>query len=507
MLCPKANLRADVKPIWEILIGFNLGDFIMTNLSNIANDIHFENDYGKEPIALAKFIQTPAELAIGYGVAGFIGFISTGFPALAYVGFIAGNDLVWAKSYNRGKAESWKASQTQELLRLLEEGERDNAVQNPEALTVTRLEGERNTLTQPAKPVVTNAQTCYQTILNSPYASRAIFGYQRTGKTYLAALASRAIGCPVFHVNLLSVGPEDGQYWSHAAQSVCIDLLTCSESDAKAKIKAAIAVVDQFVRHSGNALLVIDEVTFIGFKPNRYADDLAPLLDRIADQIAAFSSAGIKRGKALWTIAPEFVATTLTDQIKAVKKLPLCYVSIEKGRTIGWEGNAIGFSTETFNQIANNFTIEPPPASLGCDRIAYINGMWMPLGEMPSLPPAQSIPDSPQQLIQQWDSAHPSEVFARAALATFVPEVEAIVTEAQDFTEWFPGDPAMHSFIDWLSTRKESSSEITDRQIQSSYWAKKYGRDRSNIDRIVDQAIEYGFLIPTNSEVYDIGTW
>lgn len=478
----------------------------MTNLSNIANDIHFENDYGKEAIALARFIQTPAELAIGYGVVGFIGFVSVGFPALAYVGFIAGNDLLWAKSHNRSKAESWRDSQTQELLKLLEEGERDNAVQNPEALTVTRLEGERNTLTQPAKPVATNAQTCYQIILNSPYASRAIFGYQRTGKTYLAALASRAIGCPVFHINLLSVGPEDAQYWQHAAQSICIDLLTCSESDAKAKIKAAIDVVDQFVRHPGNALLVIDEVTFIGFKSNRYAGQLTPLLDRIADQIAAFSSAGIKRGKALWTIAPEFVATTLTDQIKAVKKLPLCYVSIEKGRTIGWEGNAIGFSTETFNQIANNFTIEPPPAPLGCDRIVFINGCWMPLGDLPALPPA--TPDTPQQLIQQWGSAHPAEVFARAAMATFVPEVEeSIATNAQDFTEWFPDDPAMHSFIDWLSTRKESNNEVTDRQIQSSYWAKKYGRNRTNIDRIVDQAIEYGFLISINSEIYEIGTW
>ncbi len=477
----------------------------MTNLSNITNDIQFENDYGQEPIALAKFIQTPAELAIGYGVAGFIGFVSVGFPALAYVGFIAGNDLLWAKTHNRTKAESWKDAQTQELLKLLEESERDNAVQNPEALTVTRLEGER-TIQQPAKPIATNIQTAFNAILANPYASRAFFGYQRTGKSYLAAIASRAIGCPVFHINLLSYGPEDAQYWQHAKESICIDLSVCGLEEGHAAIKRAIAVVESFIRHQGNALLIVDEVTYIGFKTSRYAEQLAPLLDRISDQIATFSSAGIKREKALWTIAPEFVASTLTDSVKAIKKLPLVYVTITPGKTIGWKGNAIGFSAETFAQVKANYSIEMPPAAFDCDRIAFINGCWMPLGDLPALPPA--TPDSPQQLIQQWGSAHPSEVFVRAAMASFLPEVEAtIATNAQDFSEWFPDDPAMHSFIDWLSTRKESNNEVTHEQIRGSYWAKKYGRDRNNIDRIVDQAIEYGFLISINSEVYEIGTW
>ncbi len=486
----------------------------MTNLSNIANDIHFENDYGREPIALAKFIQTPAELAIGYGVGAFVGFVAAGVPALLYVGFIAGNDLLWAKTHNRTKAESWKDAQTQELLKLLEESDRTIAVQNPEALTVTRLEGDRNTLTQPAKPVATNAQTCYQTILNSPYASRAIFGYQRTGKTYLAALASRAIGCPVFHINLLSYGPEDGQYWQHAKESVCIDLSVCSVEEGHAAIKRAIAVVEAFIKHQGNALLIVDEVTYIGCKTNSYGEQLTPLLNRLADQIATFSSAGIKREKALWTIAPEFVASTLTDTVKAIKKLPLVYVSITPGKTIGWKKNAIGFSAETFAQVKANYSIEMPTIPFSCDRIAFINGCWMPLGDLPALPPA--TPESPQQLIQQWEGAHPSEVFMKAAMATFIPEVEASMTSdrpeviaisSPDFTEWFPDDPAMHSFIDWLSTRKESNNEVTHEQIRGSYWAKKYGRDRNNIDRIVDQAIEYGFLISINSEVYEIGTW
>lgn len=472
----------------------------MTNLSKFANDVHLENDYGKDPIALARFIETPAELAIGYGVAGFIGFVAAGFPALAYIGFVAGNDLVWSKSHNKSKAQHWKESQTSELLRLLEQGETEESASVPESQSP-----------EPVKPIATNAQNCFETILKTPYVSRAFFGFQRTGKTYLAAMASREIGCTVYHINLMSVGPEDGQYWSHAHQSICCDLLTCSENDAHQSIKDAIATVDAFIKHPGKALLIVDEITFIGFRGNRYAEQLGPLLNRIADQIAAFSSAGIKRGKALWTIAPEFVAATLVDNVKAVKKLSLCYVTISKGRTVGWDGHDIGFSDECFKQIATNFTIAEPTASLDCDRVAFVNGCWMPLGDLPALPSTVPIPETPSQLLSRWQSAHPAEVFARAAMAALVPDVDKAIVHATDesidFSDWFPNDESMLAFIDWLSVRRESSNLVSFAQVKSSYWAKKHGRDKATLNRILNQAIDYGFLIPKADDAYTIGEW
>lgn len=472
----------------------------MADLNRFTNDIHLENDYGREPIALARFIETPAELAIGYGVAGFIGFVVAGFPALAYVGFVAGNDLAWSKSHNKSKVQHWKESQTSELLRLLEQDEEEessSASENPSLET--------------AKPIATNTQNCLETILRTPYVSRAFFGFQRTGKTYLAAIASKEIGCAVFHLNLLSVGTEDAQYWTHAHKSICCDLLTCSEEEAHQSIKTAIAIVEEFIRHPGNALLIVDEITFIGFKSNRYSEQLAPLLNLIADQIAAFSSAGMKRGKALWTIAPEFVAATLTDQVKAVKKLPLCYVTIEKGRTIGWKGNEIGFSDECFKQVATNFTITEPTVSFNRDRVAFISGCWMPLGDLPPLPPTAPTPETPSQLLSQWQAANPVEVFARASMAAFVPGVDETIVqptgEAIDFSDWFPDDGKMLTFIDWLSVRKESNDSVSFEQIKGSYWAKKHGRDKATLDRILNQAIEYGFLIQTIDDTYTIGTW
>jgi hypothetical protein len=396
----------------------------------------------------------------------------------------------------RSPISGWFNSQ----LGLLEQGEAEESSSVPE-----------NHSLELARPIATNAQNCFETILKTPYVSRAFFGFQRTGKTYLAAMASRAIGCEVFHINLMSVGPEDGQYWGHAHQSICCDLLTCSEDEAHQSIKTAIAVVEEFVRYPGNALLIVDEITFIGFKSNRYSEQLAPLLNRIADQIAAFSSAGIKRGKALWTIAPEFVAATLTDQVKAVKKLPLCYVTIEKGRTIGWNGHEIGFSDECFKQIANNFTIVEPTVSFSCDRVAFINGCWMPLGELPALPPTVPPPETPSQLLTQWQAANPAEVFARAAMAAFVPDVDKAIVqptdETIDFSDWFPDDDKMLAFIDWLSVRKESNDSVSFEQIKGSYWAKKNGRDKATLDRILNQAIEYGFLIPTVDDAYTIGVW
>ena len=225
------------------------------------------------------------------------------------------------------------------------------------------------------------------TLLASPYVSRAIFGAQRTGKSYLAAVASLELakkGTNVFHINLMSYGDEDAIYWQHARKSIRCDLASMSVNEGKPFIKDAIAVVAEFVQ-TPNSLLIVDEWAYICSTSTPHLNSLFGLLNDLAGQIASLSSAGIKRQRGLWVIAPEFVAGAMVPQGKAAKKLQLLYATIHPDRSIDWNGNAIGFSDELFQQIKNNFPIDLPDSMElpNCDRIAYIDRQWMPIGELP----------------------------------------------------------------------------------------------------------------------------
>ncbi len=242
----------------------------------------------------------------------------------------------------------------------------------------------------PDSTTPTQKKQALSALLASPYVSRAIFGAQRTGKSYLAAVASFELakqGTKIYHLNLASYGDEDQRYWSHTTQSIRGDLASIDSESASRVIQSAIALVQEFFSQN-NAVLIVDEIVYIGSKSGAHAALLDPLMRVIADKITALESTGIKRQKAIWTVAPSFVAGSLSDQCKVVKKLQLCYISIAPGRSIEWDGNRIGFNAELFEQIKNNFPISMPVVGTmpNCDRLCFINGQWMAVGALPSLP-------------------------------------------------------------------------------------------------------------------------
>lgn len=255
------------------------------------------------------------------------------------------------------------------------------------------------------------SHTALARVLADPYESRAIFGAQRTGKSYFAAIATKEIGCKIFHLNLASFEDEDKWYWQHAYKSLTADLTTLDAFSAGIIVKDAIALVHEFYA-SQEAILVIDEIVYIGSVNNRHKDLLIPLLSVIADKITTLSSSGKKREKAIWTIAPEFVAGSLMQDAKAIKKLKLCYLTIAPGQTVDWNGQAIGFSSELFDQIKNNYPVAQPPAqgAIEDERIALIDEVWSPLGELPPLP-KYSDPREQLEAILNSEGTSPVEEF------------------------------------------------------------------------------------------------
>ena len=227
--------------------------------------------------------------------------------------------------------------------------------------------------------------TALDKLLSSPFKGRAFFGGQRTGKTLLAAVATRAahheMGVTVFHINLCSFTDQDGNnevevYWEHAS-SVRGDLAVASMEEGISLVMDAMKCVQQWFA-TPNSILVLDEIAYIGSQNYAHAAILKHLLVDIADKISTLSSSGMKRRQGIWTIAPEFVAGSLTDECKATKKLNLCYATVPSGKTIKWEGadgskQAVTFDAGLFDQVKRNYkelTMPPVTADLaGLDRI------------------------------------------------------------------------------------------------------------------------------------------
>ena len=324
----------------------------------------------------------------------------------------------------------------------------------------------------------TQIPTALSIIVSDPYQSRAFFGAQRTGKSYLAAVTSRqiseALRCKVYHINLASFGDEDSYYWSHAVKSLTCDLSSLGGYEASQMIKRAIELVKEFYS-TQNAILIVDEIAYCGSTVAAHKDALAELMRIIADKITTLSSSGKKRMQAIWTIAPEFVAGSLTQDAKAVKKLKLCYVSVNPDASIDWQGQTVDFDWELFNQIKANFTISEPTCVPSQERVCFIGSDWVPVGELPDLkksqPPPQATPIR-DPVAHLENSLKASDNDADDAFSKFAA---TLTHESQ---------ASLKVFVLWLANKK--GSEISYDQIKDSFARRaNVGRNKEAIMPLV----------------------
>lgn len=239
--------------------------------------------------------------------------------------------------------------------------------------------------------------TAYKLLLANPFLSRIFYGGQRTGKTMLMAKASEALasqGVEVYHINLASYGDEDSGYFQHAKASVTGDLVQITDTGkAHRLIEKAEKVVNAFMQSTTKSILICDEWKYMTNQSNAHAERLEALVNRVADIIAGFESAGMKRAKAAWTAAPGIVAGNMQQGGKAVKGLEPVIVAIAPGHTEQWNGQSLTFDYQVFNQVAKNYQgIEEPTGYFDSSRIAFIAGQWLALGNYP-----KSKPQQPQQ--------------------------------------------------------------------------------------------------------------
>jgi hypothetical protein len=255
----------------------------------------------------------------------------------------------------------------------------------------------------PALPVAGEATTQYDSrpeaiapedgplsiLLATPYQNRLVFGGQRTGKSFLVAIATRYLaskGIKIYHLNLshtkTSEGrDEDSEYWQHATASIRCDLGSLSAETASSVIDKAIGMVQTFWAQTG-AILVVDEGPAQAATSNRHRVLLDPLNALIAAMSSQCNSTGLKRAKSVWAIGPEFVAANMTQHGKSFCKMgSLVHVFIHPASQSEWNGQRLVFDTGLFKQLSTNFqgTILETASAEFCDRAAQIEGSFYSL--------------------------------------------------------------------------------------------------------------------------------
>jgi hypothetical protein len=356
-------------------------------------------------------------------------------------------------------------------------------MQNPTAVEDERSRDAIENAVYVPDPHERVARTALQIILASPYLSRAFFGGQSTGKTKLAAIATRILksqGIQVYHLNLASFGGEDSEYWKHADSLVCDLNSIMDRAIAKSYITDAVALVKRFAQHQSQAVLVVDEWSYIASTHNPYADLLEPLLKLLSGQISGLASSGMKREKGIYTIAPEIVAGTLTGYGKAVKKLALCLVAIAPDKAAAWKGQTLTFDHAIYSQVKDNysgvfFPNDPPDV----DRIAFIDGDWLALGteniDLQALGSSESInlPEDDGPVLTQ----------LRRQIAVV--------------SQQFPG---LDTFVEWLNGKPGETIEYDD--FRNSNKCKNLERSQRNFMLLINKACALGLVKDNGNDTF-----
>jgi hypothetical protein len=330
-------------------------------------------------------------------------------------------------------------------------------------------------------------------LLANPYQNRLIFGGQRTGKSYLAAVATRhlaARGIKIFHLNLshtlTSEGrDEDLEYWQHATESIRFDLGLLDPDSADRLISEAICMIKRFWAQTG-AILVVDEAPAQVAAANLHADLLEPLNAAIAAFSSQCNSTGVKRGKSVWAIGPEFIAANMLQAGKSFCKTgKLTHVFIHPESQADWNGQRLTFDSGLYQQLQANFRSEilEPAAAPKCIRAIQIEGRFGSLDGL--VMPPWAAPPAPE-MYQSTEIEHSrySEIIAR-------------------LTSHGTGDALLvANFLGWI--RSKQGEKVSLRKVQGSWGKSNDCRDRESLSQVFAVATAQKFLTRIDDDTYQI---
>lgn len=244
-------------------------------------------------------------------------------------------------------------------------------------------------------PPPSPTKNAYDSIVASPYRSRFFLGGQRTGKSCLAvhcALAAKGKGTDIYYLNLSAWGEEDDGYSAIAIKSITANIQGMAPQFAEEVIEDARKLLQAFFISDKPAILVLEEWCELGSRNHQHRALLEPLLTYSASIVEQLANTGQKRRKAVYATGPMFVAGSLQQATKAAKSMALVLVAIAPGKTLYWQEQALNFDPAVFSMaLANWHGVSEPVGNFVSDRIALVDGQWVPVGELPALPVAPRV--------------------------------------------------------------------------------------------------------------------
>ena len=350
--------------------------------------------------------------------------------------------------------------------------------------------------TQSVVPQCSN-KTAYESITASPYRSRFFLGGQRTGKSYLAvssaAAAAKAKGAKVYYLNLSAWGTEDDGYSAIADRSITANIQALTPDQAESTINDARKLLQAFFIDDSPAILLLEEWCELGSRNHQHKARLESLLEYSASIVEQLANTGQKRRKAIYATGPMFVAGSLQQATKAAKTMALVLVAIAPGKVVDWQGQPLSFDPAVFSMAANNWHgVTEPIGSFGSDRIALVDGEWMPVGNIPPMTdstPKQSKPP--------------------------VIEAESIeVEQPVEPSKWQAGIAKLRShqspylaFAEWVDSRDGKSFTLAlakdNKQLRTSMAEDCPGdSQRQRVENAFDALRQWGLIVSVGDDEY-----
>lgn len=334
----------------------------------------------------------------------------------------------------------------------------------------------------------------YDLILETPSVSRAVFGFQRSGKSNLVAQITKALaakGYKIYHFNLASyVDPltghdEDAEYWGHCERSVRGDITDKTAEEAKPLIDEALECAQEFAKCRHPAILVADEWAITTPKNGIHAEVLKELAGFLASQCRALSSSGFKRRKSMFALAPKIVAGEMSQDGLNIKTLSPVLVAIAPGHTAEWGGQKISFSWEVFGQVNTNYGgLTEPPLGFSEARIGFINGRWLPLGVPSTAPQPPNLEAVPV-------------VDSTPAPAANLPPAPAYQPARQPARATHE-DPQVNAFFEWLEGKAMQHINYTTFKNANAF--RDFDRSRENFNRLCHAALVQELIIKQSQD-------
>ncbi|KAM3091852.1 hypothetical protein ACKFKG_24265 [Phormidesmis sp. 146-35] len=272
-------------------------------------NIKFENDFGQNAIALAKFTKDQGAIGVATVLGTFVGMAMAGFPLAAIVALVGLNDLMYAHKLNKdaeaktGKTEreiqreewqQWDIAQSyqptvQTQLGAVEVKSSPVTECQPSDLpdlgtapivTIPQYELEGSSVaTQTACPVSSSESIEIAESLAVNLQSSLIVGPPGAGKGVIVAIASRAVKRLHPDVTIWAIDPKadasEAHYWEAVDHYLPLHIDPFTSAESMVEVMATInCFIQKFQKSKGAKLLIFDEALAVKEKTGKWFKEL-----------------------------------------------------------------------------------------------------------------------------------------------------------------------------------------------------------------------------------------